>query len=651
MSVRRPLPNDWLDEELKFKSMLLDGAIDSVFVFDLEGRILFANASAYETRGYTKDELIGMTLAELDPPQFRPMIKERLAYIVKVGHAQIESAHTCKDGAIMPVEIHARAIDFNGRTLIYSIIRDITERKKAEASLRLFSQAVEEATDVIQIIDLDGHIIYSNKAVEKTYGFTSRDLEGEHIDTLSADPNLATQAVLPALKKRGRWIGEVLIRRKDGHSLPVWLSASVVRDADGKSLAVVCIARNISDEKRARELSEALNLINQQINSTLDFDRIMQRVVVEATEAIGSESGMVLLKDNSEWVLKTAHGLPSEHMGRRFTESEAKATELAVKTKKPVVINDAANDERVNPEVMRELNIHSLMAVPLILKEEAIGAMLFQYHSMPVAFKEADVDFARKLAVSVGLSVANARLFAIEQNIADTLQEALLTVPERINKIDFGHLYRSATESARVGGDFYDIFEIDDDMVAVLIGDVSGKGLAAAALTSAVKNSIKAFCFHEASPAVIVSKTNDLIAKSSGASVFVTLFLALIDTRTGGMVYCNAGHPPGLLRRHAGTVATLETRSPAIGIFGGMVFSDSSLVLKAEDMLILYTDGIVEARYDRDFYGEAKLLDFIKSVKNPNAKTLPGKILKSVRGFTGGPLQDDIAIIVVSPKS
>jgi phosphoserine phosphatase RsbU/P len=282
----------------------------------------------------------------------------------------------------------------------------------------------------------------------------------------------------------------------------------------------------------------------------------------------------------------------------------------------------------------------------LIVKEEAIGSLLFQRHDEPAPFSGAQIDFARKLAAAVSLALENARLYAEEKNIATTLQGALLTMPKSLDNLTIGYLYRSATaQAAQVGGDFYDAFQLDRNRVGLVIGDVSGKGLEAAGLTSLVKNAIKAYAYLGEPPARVVTHTNRLMIDFSEPSVFVTVFFGIVDTRSGALTYCGAGHPPALIKRKNGSTTVLKTESPVIGVYPDFKFTDSAQQLAERDALILYTDGVIEARKGAEFFGEKRLLDFVSELEPTPADQLPDRILQEIQRFTGGVFSDDIAVL------
>lgn len=274
---------------------------------------------------------------------------------------------------------------------------------------------------------------------------------------------------------------------------------------------------------------------------------------------------------------------------------------------------------------------------------------IWQSHTVTIIFSTI-IATAAAYFVLRNREEANARLYAAQRNIADTLQEALLTMPQKIKGIDFGHFYRSATATMKVGGDFYDLFELEHDRVGIVIGDVSGKGLQASSLTSLVKNAIKAYAYQEKSPASIMAKANVVVQKESIPAIFITVFFGILDIKTGRLVYCSAGHPPGILKRTTSETSPLTTSSPMIGAFSALNYIDDKVDLKKGDALILYTDGVIEARNNGELFGEEKLVSLIKDLDCLETSKLPRAIIGEITDFTGGKLSDDVAILTVSLK-
>ncbi len=166
------------------------------------------------------------------------------------------------------------------------------------------------------------------------------------------------------------------------------------------------------------------------------------------------------------------------------------------------------------------------------------------------------------------LAKENERLYRQQLGIAETLQLALINTPSLDGRVRLGHLYRSATEAARVGGDFYDVFEVKGSEIALLIGDVSGHGIEAARMATLVKDVVHAFTHQSLRTHEVLRRTNRLLVEK-GQPGFVTLFLAILDPRTGSLRYSSAGHPEPILRRASGEVEMARVRlGPAGGVRG-----------------------------------------------------------------------------------
>ncbi len=131
---------------------------------------------------------------------------------------------------------------------------EITERRNVEKRLMLLSEAVENAPDCVQIVDLDGYIIYSSRAAEDIYGFSREELIGRHVNEMNADPEFASTVILPAIKETGRWVGEIMVKHKNGRMFPIWLNASIVKDSKGEPIAMVGINRDITERRKMEEM-------------------------------------------------------------------------------------------------------------------------------------------------------------------------------------------------------------------------------------------------------------------------------------------------------------------------------------------------------------------------------------------------------------
>lgn len=516
----------------------------------------------------------------------------------------------------------------------------------SKEELELAALSMKKAGDAIIVHDFEGNVLYANEAVQDITGYEIGELFSMRLHEIEP-PDRAQQIEdrLEKIRTLEKAIFTTEFLRKDGAIAPVEVHARALKLRD-KQL-VVSIARDVTKRFRGKALSDALNDINMTINSTLEFDEIMQRVIVETTKTIGAETGGVVLRENARWIVRYVFGIPETMAGLELNAQEARHLMLAAQTKEPVAVDEAYRDARVDREFVKKLGIRSLLVLPLILREDVIGAMSFHYHSSAVPFAEIEIDFASKVGTAVSLAIENARLYETERAISNTLQEALLTIPEEIPGVGFGQLYRSATESAKVGGDFYDLIELEHDRVGILIGDVSGKGLEAATTTSFIKNTIKVYAYEDISPASVIAKANEAFRRTSTRAAFATVFFGVLDIKTGILSYCSAGHPPAILRKRTSEIVLLSTRSPFIGVFTGLNYVEQIEMLEKGDILFLYTDGATEARREGEFFGEHRLVKCLQECSMP-VKEVPKLVFDEIMSFTGGRLLDDIALLAVT---
>ena len=403
--------------------------------------------------------------------------------------------------------------------------------------------------------------------------------------------------------------------------------------------------------ERARQAThaEALNRINSRVHSTLDFDEIMRRVVVDIAEALEVDAAVVQVHREGYWDFAYEHGLPPRLSTMRLPDAEVPLSMEVLRTRQPLVVNDVAHDDRVNPAVMEKFGITALMVVPLIMRDQVFGVLLADRFGEPTPFTAAQLDFLQKAATTLALALENARLYETEHRIAETLQEALLTMPDHLPGIEFAHAYSSATESERVGGDFYDLFEIGTDRIGIVVGDISGKGLQAAVLAARVKNMIRAYTEEDGNgPAQVLSLANTAFYKTTTPEQFATVFFAMLDTRDGRFVYANAGHTTGAITGDGAAVRRLPSTGLVLGAVPDPTFGEEMARLGQGEALFLYTDGITEARRGVEQYGENRVFEVLEQAEGADPLDMVRRVMDGAREFVGGGVQgDDVAVLAV----
>jgi serine phosphatase RsbU (regulator of sigma subunit) len=250
------------------------------------------------------------------------------------------------------------------------------------------------------------------------------------------------------------------------------------------------------------------------------------------------------------------------------------------------------------------------------------------------------------------LAEENALRYEAEHRVAEVLQEALLALPESVPGIEYAARYVSGSDNTRVGGDFYDLFEIADGCVGILIGDVSGKGLEAATLTSVVRNSVRLRALDGLSPAETMLKTNEAFHALTSPETFVTVFFAVLDVRTGLLRYVSAGHPPAMIEHGGGQVEVLQHSSPIVGAFLGTKFVDQETELGEGDVLFAYTDGLIEARDGGALYGQERVRVLLGALgDDAGVEQVAETVLEDVVAYSGGKMRDDLALLAIRRSS
>jgi len=396
-------------------------------------------------------------------------------------------------------------------------------------------------------------------------------------------------------------------------------------------------------------LNRSLNEINKILHSSLDFEKVSETVLNKIMSVIGADSLGLIFKKEENWEVTNSMGILHSLEGKMFSEEEAIKTKLISNDGEPVFVSDMRNDEILIKKVFHKLG-RSFLSVPIFAKKKQIGALIIIYREIEKKISLVRVDFHKKLASSIALAYENSRLYREEKKVAETLQYSLLKIPKEIDDIDFYTTYHSASiDLAKVGGDFFDIFEVEENSLCILIGDVSGKGLAAATLTSQIKSAIKAYAFRFKMPSRVVEFANDFIIRTSEPDTLVTLFFGILDKGTGIMHFCGAGQPQGYIRRNS-DVEILQSKSPALGIYNYFTFIDEQVTLNRGETLLLYTDGVIEARKEDEFFGSDRLKEIVQKTPSPSPKNICKTIDSTIMSFSSAGLKDDFALLAISRK-
>lgn len=234
-----------------------------------------------------------------------------------------------------------------------------------------------------------------------------------------------------------------------------------------------------------------------------------------------------------------------------------------------------------------------------------------------------------------------------EHRIAETLQTAILSVPDRIEGIDVDHAHISATEAVRVGGDFWDLFSPAPGRVAFVLGDICGKGIEAVASNVMVRVTLRSFAYQNPDPAVVLKRTNDAVGRQLADDKFATVIYGVIDVETGEVVVASAGHPAPIMHLEDSAVPLDLPTNPPLGVLDEHDFETGTFTLDREGALVLFSDGLIEAGHRAEMFGVDRVVSHLVSHGHQRRGAARALLDRSLE-HAGGSVDDDVAVIVLS---
>jgi PAS domain S-box-containing protein len=322
----------------------------------------------------------------------------------------------------------------------------------------------------------------------------------------------------------------------------------------------------------------------------------------------------------------------------------------------PELARDASAESLVSPAdgdrraALDELGLRSALIVPLRSRGRTHGVIVLATSASDRRYDESDLAFAVELARRAATAVDTARLYQDRDQVARTLQRTLLppTLPD-IPYAEIAAIYHPAGEGSEIGGDFYDAFETGDGGWTIAIGDVCGKGAAAAAITGLARHTLRAAAFRESSPCAVLERLNRALLREVREESFCTVAAARLSHRGGGalLTACAGGHPAPLVLRNDGTVDDATAPGTLLGIYSEIDVSDRETVLMPGESVVFYTDGVTEQRREGEQFGEDRLREIIAGCAGLSATGIAERIERAVLEFQPVAPADDLAVVVL----
>ena len=406
--------------------------------------------------------------------------------------------------------------------------------------------------------------------------------------------------------------------------------------------------------RTARETGRRLGSlydISNAFTRSLSLERTAEAIATTIVDAIGADAAVIRVPDERGDVL-----LPrAVHVADQPLEA-ALATVLG--RPQAARVRRRPDPELLDAEAARRLGgAHALLVpflvqgssaalVPITAKGELLAEVTIVSLDPAKPIGADALETARSLAAQAALALENARLHQQLRHFAETMRRSLLPQePPSVAGLDVGHRYESAAE-VEVGGDVFDFLLLPDGRLAVVLGDVTGHGIDAAADMAMAKFVFRSLARRHPDPPDFLAHANDVVGAEIGGGAFITM--AYLTAESGGRVACSsAGHPRPRLVRASGAVEELRCGGLALGIADDQVYDVVELELASGDSVVVYTDGLVEARRNGELYGVARLDRALASAASLGAQELADTLVGDCRAFSGGELEDDCAIVVI----
>lgn len=534
------------------------------------------------------------------------------------------------------------------------------------------AEILDSLAEAVTIRNPQG-IAHANRAALKSMGFDSvEEMQARGAGSIfedyivqAEDGRALTMADVPSVRQLAGEAGEPLlmrtIHRQTGEVKWDLLKSTLLRDPQGEAIATVTIIEDVTIEKTAQLRERFLGRATETLMSSIDYQETLRNVAWLAVPEVADwcavdlvdESGarqqvVVAHRDPGKLILaEKLRGYdpdppdPQQGVGKVIRTGVG---ELYPEIADEMLVVAATNEEHLG--LLREVGFRSGLVVPLRGRGRTLGVLTLVMAESMRRFDEGDMEFAEQLANRAAVAVENARLSTARREIAETLQRSLL--PDAVPAIsgwEVATMYRaaSASDEVEVGGDFYDFFDTPDGWI-VLLGDVTGRGVEAAAMTSLVRHGARFLAKQERSPRGILTRLDEALREQPGLSLCSALCLRLEGDR---FVMSSAGHPAPLVVRDDGRVREIGVAGPLLGGWEGSAWEERTVAVEPGETLLIYTDGVTDTRGETERFGAARLRSLLAEHAGASPATLLAELEAALAQFQAEGHSDDTGAVAL----
>jgi serine phosphatase RsbU (regulator of sigma subunit) len=410
-------------------------------------------------------------------------------------------------------------------------------------------------------------------------------------------------------------------------------------------------ARSGNSTLATARVVDSLIRAGQELASHRPLDKLFDVILDLSLSAVDANRGVILtLEKNSNLKVRASKGAD-------FAISTA-VRDRVLSDKMSLMISDAQMDEALREQ--KSIVVHkvrSMMAVPLQVGNRVIGLIYVDTGFLLKPFSQEDLDLLTVMANVAAIRIEQARLIEVEQSeklmeselasASDIQRNLLPTANPQLEGYEIAGFNLSCNT---VGGDYYDFLPYPDGRLAIVVGDVAGKGLSAALIMSSLQARVHMLTESSPDPAVALTVLNRNVTKRSLPGRFITFFYGLLDPATGKLTYANAGHNHPLILRKDGSSIELTGHSMVMGILEDVQYQTYEVNLDPGDMLALFSDGVTEARAQdgSQEFGEQRLAEFLNRQRASPPSQMINDLMTYVRSWTGQTaFADDFTMVVV----
>ena len=552
------------------------------------------------------------------------------------------------------------------------------EHRLTRGDARLFIDMFDQLGEAVTVRDLEGQLVYANHAALRQLGYESLAELQRRPTTAIMDEYIVEDErgrpfkhdAIPSVRllRGDRVSPQVLhwIRRDTGIEAWNLLKTTALRDDEGELLGAVTVIEDMTAVKLAEIHMRILAESGRILASSLDYDQTLRNVVEVAVPALADYCGVDLLDDWGRLTrVAAAHRDPArrelvERLGtigsvaldpdHRAARVLATGTSELFREIDPDGLDAIARTEH-HRELLAELGLRSVVIVALGVRGRAIGVMTLGTNLGGRALRPDDVEIAEQLGRRSAAAVENARLYGKLSDVAETLQRALLpsALPE-VPGWEIASLYAPTESELRIdiGGDFYELIEHEGTWFAI-IGDVAGKGVAAASVTALMRHGARVACRSEPEPAMILTRLDEVLLQQDGGAMATAMCLCLDADHVVGS---SAGHPPAILVGPDGALREAPRPDRMLGAFPDAdARHDEPIPIAEGELLLIYTDGVTDAPGRHDRFGVVRLRQLLSELAGASPQRVLARLEQELRRFSPGPGRDDIAALAMRRRS